>query len=503
MPADREIELKFACGPDDLAAVLAAAPKGDLGGDDETRELISVYFDTPDLVLQKAGASLRVREHKGKRIQTLKRGQGLVREEHETPIEGLAPDPAIEPLPDLLPQGANLRPAFNVRVSRRQRTFRYRGAEIELALDQGEVSGGEQKRPICEVELELKSGPPSALFALARELSAAAPLYLAFDSKAARGQALVAGAGGPAAPKNRHVDLAQDATAGEAFQAIARRALAQIAANAAVLREGPLLEATAPEAVHQLRIGARRLRSALSTFKAVLEGEGLETAKADLKWLAGTCGRARGLDVFAAETLAPAETGAPASAGIERLRAAIDTAREAAWAHASAACASERFRALMIDAAAWVETGDWRAAEGAGKPVAPFARAALKKRLKTLDKRGRDAADLQGRGGDDTARHHLRIEAKKLRYACEGFASLYGEKRVRRYLRHLKALQEALGALNDLVTAEPLIAPLALPSDAAFAAGELVGLKVAAKPQLIAQAAKALDRLRAADPFWR
>ena len=59
---------------------------------------------------------------------------------------------------------------------------------------------------------------------------------------------------------------------------------------------------------------------------------------------------------------------------------------------------------------------------------------------------------------------------------------------MRRYLRHLKELQEVLGALNDLVTAEPLIAALALPSEAAFAAGELVGLKAAARPQLVAKA---------------
>ncbi|MGZ3376354.1 MAG: CYTH and CHAD domain-containing protein [Phenylobacterium sp.] len=487
MAADREIELKFACGPEDLAAVLAAAPSGD----DETRELISVYFDTPDLVLQKAGASLRVREHKGRRTQTLKRGQGLVREEHESPIEGLAPDPALEPLPSLLPQGASLRPAFNVRVSRRQRTFRYKGAVIEMALDQGEVSGGEQKSPICEVELELKSGAPAVLFALARKLSAAAPLYLAFDSKAARGQALVAG-GEPAALKSSRVELADEATVGEAFQAISRKALAQIAANATVLRVAP-----GPEAVHQLRIGARRLRSALSSFKLVLEGEGLETVKADLKWLAGACNRARNLDVFAAETLASAELGQTQPPGLERLRVAIDTAREAAWAHASEACASERFRALMIDAAAWVETGDWREADGVGEPIGPFAKAALKKHLKSLGKKGRAAEN-----GDDTARHHLRIEAKKLRYAAEAFASLYSDKRVQRYLRHLKALQEVLGALNDLVTAEPLIAALTLPSEAAFAAGELVGLRAAAKPQLIAQAGKALERLQAADPFW-
>src|SRR5215469_2207221 len=117
MPPEQEVELKFACGPDDLAAVLAAAPPGK----DDNAELISVYFDTPDLDLKKAGASLRVRESKGRRVQTLKRGDGLAREEHEAPIESLAPDPKLGPLPKLVPDGASLKPAFNVRVQRRQR----------------------------------------------------------------------------------------------------------------------------------------------------------------------------------------------------------------------------------------------------------------------------------------------------------------------------------------------------------------------------------------------
>ncbi len=487
MLADREIELKFACGPDDLAAVLAAAP----AGDDETRELISVYFDTPDLLLQKAGASLRVREHKGRRTQTLKRGQGLVREEHEAPIEGLAPDPALEPLPSLLPDGATLKPAFNVRVSRRQRTFHYQDAEIELALDQGEVTGGDRQSDICEVELELKSGPPAALFALARELLAAAPLYLAFDSKAARGQALVAG---PAmtSQKTGKVTLSRDATVGEAFQAIARKALAQIAANAETLRLQP-----GPEAVHQLRVGVRRLRSALTTFKPLLAGDGLQSLKTQLRWLGHACDAARNLDVFAGETLHPAELGESAPAGLHSLRKAVDAARRRAWAEAGEASSSERFRALMVDAVAWVETGGWLDGPDAREAIRPFAKAALKRHLKSLAKHGRAA-----RGGDDEARHYLRIEAKKLRYATEALTSLYGEKRAAPYLERLRDLQEALGALNDLAAAEPLIARLTLSPEAAFAAGELVGLKAAGKPRLLAQADRALGRLEAAKPFW-
>ena len=44
---------------------------------------ISVYFDTAGRDLQKAGVSLRVRESRGRRVQTLKRGEGLSREEYE------------------------------------------------------------------------------------------------------------------------------------------------------------------------------------------------------------------------------------------------------------------------------------------------------------------------------------------------------------------------------------------------------------------------------------
>jgi inorganic triphosphatase YgiF len=485
-PTDREIELKFFCGPEDLAAVLAAAP----AGDDETRELISVYFDTADLVLQKAGASLRVREHKGRRTQTLKRGQGLVREEHEAPIDGLSPDPALEPLPSMLPDGAMLKPAFNVRVSRRQRTLRYRGAEIELALDQGEVTGGDRQSPICEVELELKSGPPEALFALARELSAAAPLYLAFDSKAARGQALVNEL--HLARRSDKVELDETGTVGAAFQTIARAALRQITANAAALRLQPELEA-----VHQLRVGARRLRSALSTFRPALSGDGLEAIRADLKWLSRACDDARNLDVFAEETLKPAEAAKDPPPGLGVLREAVDAACAAARAAAADAAASERYRLLLINATAWVETGSWLGEPGAATPIEPFARDALKRHLKNLARRGRVA-----RGGDDTARHRLRIEAKKLRYASEALGGFYGEKRTSRYLREIKDLQEKLGALNDLATAEPLFAALRLSPEAAFAAGKLIGMKAMGKSRLVAQSMRALDRLESTDPFW-
>ena len=479
MPPDREVELKFLCTPADLGAVLAAAP----AGDDESRELISVYFDTAGLALQKAGVTLRVRESKGRRVQTLKRGDGLSREEHEAPIAGDQPDRELGPLKSYLPEDEPLRPAFSVRVTRRQRTFRYQDAEIELALDQGEVTGGSGRSPICELELELKSGPPAALFTLARELSKAAPLYLSFDGKAARGQALVAGEA-LEARRSAQADIGKHATAAEAFQAVARNALGQIAANALVLRVG-----AGPEAVPQIRVAARRLRSTLAPFKNVVAGPGLDAAKADLKWLAGEFNDARNLDVFTDSLAAQASTMDAPPPGLEALTGALETARRDARARAAETAASERFRALMIDATAWMETGAWLDA-APSVPARAFADQALRKRLQRVVRRGKGL-----RHADDEARHHLRIEGKKLRYAAEAFASLYPARRMAKFIGRVKALQDVLGELNDVAVSGPLLASLALEPDAAFAAGELVGLRLADKDRLIARAGKALDRL--------
>jgi inorganic triphosphatase YgiF len=486
----QEIELKFLCAPDDLGRVLAAAP----AGDEESRELISVYFDTPDLALQKAGASLRVRESQGQRVQTLKRGCGLAREEHEAPIAGAAPDPSLGPLPDLLPDGpgTELKAAFHVRVNRRQRLVRYQDAEIELAVDQGEVRGGRRASPISEVELELKSGAPTALFELAQELNHAAPLYLSFASKSQRGQALVAGE-----PLHVHKKRAPPpdakASVAQVFQGLARSALAAVAGNAEVLRQR-----SDPEAVHQLRVAVRTLRSALSTFKAAVADEGYEAVKAELRWLAKACDEARNLDVFLAETLQPAEGREPRVPGLDALRRAVETARDRAHREVCQTVSSARFRDLLIRVTGWVDTGAWSAGEAAAAPARPFAAAMLDKRRRRLLKDGRRLESAS-----DAQRHEVRIDAKKLRYAAEGFRGLFGDKASRRFVGALKALQDELGALNDLATAEVLMTGLALPADAAFAAGELVGLKAAAKPATLDRACRALKRLAKARPFWR
>lgn len=485
-----EIELKFLCEPADLAVVLAAAPPGET----QEKALVSTYYDTPQGDLRKARISLRIREGGGKRVQTLKRGDGFAREEHEQAISGEGLDLAFPALKDALPPAKRktLSPIFTVRVTRRQRTFDFGGASIELAVDEGEVQAGERARRVSEVELELKGGDCRPMFDLARQLSRTAPLYLSFDGKATQGQGLIDGS--DRSPR-RHdkAPLARGLTAAGAFQAIARNTLVQIAANGVVLRE-----ADSVEAVHQLRVAVRRLRSAISTFNAVTDDDHAEAIKAELKWLAGACDEARDLDVFAESAAALVDPTLDLSA----LAPVVEAARARAHAKACAAVASGRFRDLVLDTTAWVETGAWLTLGGKASakrrdmPAERFAAKALDRRRKMLIKL---ATDLKG--VDDEARHEARIAAKKLRYAAEAFAPLF-DADTKSFIKAIKGLQEELGALNDVAVAAELIGRLRLKGAALAAARSLLTAREAVKPKSVKGAVKAMDRLAAAPPFW-
>ena len=116
-----------------------------------------------------------------------------------------------------------------------------------------------------------------------------------------------------------------------------------------------LREADSVEAVHQLRVAVRRLRSAVSTFADVADDDHAEAIKAELKWLAGACDEARDLDVFAESAAALVDP----TLDLSPLAPVVEAARARAHAKACAAVASGRFRDLVLDTTAWVETGAW------------------------------------------------------------------------------------------------------------------------------------------------
>lgn len=496
-----ELEIKFQLGAGALEALQGEAFPLDKAS---IAQLHAVYFDTASHALRDGGFSLRVRRKGDTYIQTLKhRAGGGLFERDEWEVEVPGPELNLAALTGTPAEAAiaeaALAPAFTVEVERRTHIWTNGSTRIEVVFDTGQILAGDRQDAICEMELELLAGAPEALFQLAGELQAKAALTLAFESKAERGYRL-AGHDGVAALKAQTPAVDAKTTGALAFQLIARDALIQIAGNARLLQR-----AHNPDVLHQMRVGLRRLRAALSVFKGMLDAEGLNAARSETQWLAGELSEARDIDVFLQRAATPDEI--EESPGRAAFFRALRIAQAEAYERALAAVRSDRFRGLLFSLAEWIEVGGWlRLANDEQRALREGSAAALAAPvLDKLDKRLRRRSH-KFMQIDAEARHDLRKQAKKLRYAASFFGEAFPRhpKRRQRFVTALKALQDQLGELNDMAVARS-VAMRAVgrrSGELAFAAGLEVGRLTSDEDLVIAAANKALKAFRRMAPFW-
>jgi triphosphatase len=254
----------------------------------------------------------------------------------------------------------------------------------------------------------------------------------------------------PQAVKAAPVKLRKRMNAEQAFAAIARNCVDQLHDNhAGVVANGD------PEFLHQMRVGLRRLDAAFKLFRDFAPPPLLA---AELEWLKEVLGPARDWDVFTDATLPLVIAAMREEDGIVALRQAACGKRDAIRTAAGAAVASARFARLLASLDARIAQRGWRAGMSAGMKrrvkinVADAAAAILELEQRRLLKRGRKLND-----SDPHQRHHMRMAAKRTRYASEFFASLYKGATVRPYGRALISLQDELGALNDALIATRLL----------------------------------------------
>ena len=442
-----EVELKFDVEPGGAAAVRSADALA--GARPKTRRYDTLYFDTPNGALRRAGFSLRVRRSGKSCIQAVKSRKGaaaglFVRKEWESEVPRFALDRAAlraTPLRRWAGELDALVPVVRSRIDRTQWDIALDGSRVEVVLDEGTITAGRTKAPLSELELELVEGKPAALFALAEAIGDTAPLRLGVLSKGDRGHALAAGRLGRAA-KAEPARLRPPLTEAGAFHAIAHACLRHFRLNEMVL-----LEARDADALHQARVALRRLRAALSLFRPTVRGKDYQALRDELRWLAGQLGEARNLDVLLARI---------DHAGEARPKE-LTALRERAYGTALAALRSDRARALMLKLVLWLETGAWRYRARGAEDLAPLAEDRLERRWRRIRRRGQGLARL-----DEEGRHALRLDIKKLRYAAEFMAPLHAAKPVAarrdRFVAALKVLQNRLGDLNDSWTAEALAA---------------------------------------------
>lgn len=467
----------------------------------QKQQMLTTYFDTPDLYFSRHRAALRVRHCNGAWVQALKDGnqvQGGLhsRNEWETEIESDQPD--LEALREMVGQGspwfarlANKRlqeritPVFSNRIDRTAWLLTFeQGQQAELVLDQGELVRDDKRDVISEIELEVISGDAAPLFDFALKLLEDIPLRLGNASKSARGYAMMHPAAAPLV-KAQPVILDKANTVEEALGAIADNCIMQLQGN-----EAGVIQGNDPEHVHQMRVGLRRLRSLLKLFEGLAPlPAGLDQ---ELRWLSDELGAARDWEILAVHILSDAMHEESAAPLLPPLQQAVQAQAYSNRARAAEAVGSVRYTRLLLNLIAWLHGRRWQALalpeqkEALAAPVVPSARQTLKDCERRLKRRARNLAHA-----DAPARHRLRIAAKRMRYAMEFFSPLFPQRQVRPFVQALARLQDSLGQLNDAAVAQGLLHELAQrQAPQALAAGFVCGQLSCKEPKKLRKLCK-------------
>ena len=291
-----EFELKFEIPAQSLPKIVAAvhAKKAQL------QILQACYFDTKDNALAKNGLTLRMRKEGNDWVQTAKglTNNSLDRLEHNVEI-GLSKTnaktnasktnlmPSIdlsrhadEKIGKLILRALKIKPdglipllipLYETDVQRLKFTVKHAGSLIEIALDQGMLISGGRSATLCELEIELKQGKPEHAIALARTWCAAHGLWLSTINKSMKGQRLhdyLLSSQLKHKGLEDKPELKSDANGQQMVKAVFQSCLNQILANASEIASG----SQNAEYIHQLRVGIRRLRTAMRELKMLADG---------------------------------------------------------------------------------------------------------------------------------------------------------------------------------------------------------------------------------------
>ena len=533
-----EIELKFGVPEEAVVAIERALRRR--GG--RARAIESHYWDSADRRLAKAGMSLRLRKSGGRWEQTVKAAGPSPAERLEETVprpgrwgaDGPPPDLALHAgtpakavlVAALAPRRGIVTPLVPVYVSVIKRLaleIDSNGTRIEVALDRGTIRAGDRSQPVCEVEVELKDGDVAELVEVARAGVDAHGLWLSTTSKAARGDRLAHPVDAPRALKARPAQLDDGVSGDEIFRAVVRSCLDQVLANASVVADDELDD----EAIHQLRVGVRRMRTAwreLAAWRGSLAA-GWEAPAAELFRALGTYRDRRTIATAMQRLLADAGSPGPAL----RAEATGDDVDPLTWVR------GRPFQHALLDVLAFLlapapapprapdladkavlAPGNAPAPEAAPAPLPPPVGAgrdsdpdadATARPTRVI---GAHLAKLHARLKrdarrfpklDELERHGVRKRLKRLRYLGELVGPLYRGGRVERFLEQLEPAQDELGHYMDLVVALRLAHDVI---DSGDARGWFnVGWLKAQLPRAVARSAKSLRRVAAARPFWR
>jgi len=239
-----------------------------------------------------------------------------------------------------------------------------------------------------------------------------------------------------------------------AFRIIARRHLDAVLAQHDGTCRGD------PDALHQIRIALTHLRTAIRFFSPMVDDTHRPHAWAELKWLNGQLGMVRDLDVAIERVVAESGDELAVIAELQHW----DEIRAESHRLLARALQSARYRRLVEETSAWIESGPWstRRSKEAFRlrrcSLADHATARLTEWEETLLRKARKLRKL-----DVEKRHRLRLLNKRLTYSIESLTDLFDDDTLTKQksiLKQLRKAQRSLGQLNDDARGQALAASL-------------------------------------------
>jgi len=461
-----------------------------------------VHYDTEAGDLNRHGLALALRRARARAVLSFAAPDGgfEVKAAGEAPEIALLPTAARAHLARAAGRKA-LRPWFSLHIRRAVRLLSVEGVMIEAAFEEGEIVAGPQTSELREITLTLRAGEPAGLYRLGLGLLDVAPLSLGVRDKVERGFALAQG-GAAAAARAQAPGFGAEATLDAALAVLLRQGLTHF------LRCWPALDgANAAEAVHQIRVALRRMRSLLAVLRKAFPAAEIDYLRAESKRIADAFGQARDWRVFSDMVAAGPALRLPGASGVAELIALAGARAEAGRAEGVvtlAAAATTKFALalhLYICARGWRNAAGEAELRALGEPAADFAAVALERLFRRVKRRARGFEALA-----PEARHEMRIALKQMRYGVDFFGPLFRPgSAVAAFADAAAELQDLLGVANDAAVASHLVASIdrAGKPDLAFAAGAVIGW--CERGGLVDEAAlrRSWKALRRARRFWR
>ncbi len=410
----------------------------------EECEQTDIYFDGSGQQLARAGLSLRLRECNGNKALQLKTiplaADALFeRSEINRPLEaGASLGSALK---CILTESTGLVPASElveqVRITNHRQVtpLSTDALQAELCFDHCVASGNGHSAAFTEMELERIDGSRTALQDLAAKLDQATGLERSIDSKYIRARHLL----GMDVPVFGFTmpDFRPSDPAGRVVSEIAQQLWHAIESYHAGTLAG-----LDPEFLHKMRVSTRRLRSLLQTFAGLFHHPEASDLRSELKWLADHLGEIRDLDI--------------------RLQKMTSLSHQAVgnesdgWQHiVREICEQQalvRTRAL-VPALTSQRFGDIAPLAGrvfAHRTSGPAMGRACARAIKHLAQKLADAAQMAEQTGSASDIHRMRIQNKKLRYACELIAPACSNK-FHVLLDKTELLHDQLGNFQDAI----------------------------------------------------